>query len=231
MVSKKTTVLIVEDEKDICDVIEYNLNREGYLTQSFDHGEAGLEAIRTETPGLVLLDLMLPGIDGLEICRKLKEDRLTRDIPIIMITAKTEESDVILGLGVGADDYVEKPFSPKELIARVKSVLRRAPLKELVEEKSRITKDAFVIDTSSHEVTVDGVLKTFTATEFRLLHFFASHPGRVFSRDHLLSRVISDDAVIIHRNIDVHVRSIRKKLGESRDLIETVRGVGYKFKN
>ena len=124
MVNQKERVLLVEDEGDIRDVIEYNLEREGYLTLAFDNGEAGLEAIRNESPDLVLLDLMLPGIDGLEICRQIKEDPTTRDIPIIMITAKTEESDVVLGLGVGADDYVNKPFSPQELIARVKSVLR-----------------------------------------------------------------------------------------------------------
>ncbi|MAW75911.1 MAG: response regulator [Planctomycetota bacterium] len=231
MVNQKERVLLVEDEGDIRDVIEYNLEREGYLTLAFDNGEAGLEAIRNESPDLVLLDLMLPGIDGLEICRQIKEDPTTRDIPIIMITAKTEESDVVLGLGVGADDYVNKPFSPQELIARVKSVLRRAPLKQTLEDKSLINRHGLVIDRSRHKVTSAGEQITLTATEFRLLHFFASHPGRVFSRDHLLSRVIGDDAVVIDRNIDVHVRSIRKKMGALRGLIETVRGVGYRFKD
>ncbi|MAW78387.1 MAG: DNA-binding response regulator [Planctomycetes bacterium] len=231
MVNQKERVLLVEDEGDIRDVIEYNLEREGYLTLAFDNGEAGLEAIRNESPDLVLLDLMLPGIDGLEICRQIKEDPTTRDIPIIMITAKTEESDVVLGLGVGADDYVNKPFSPQELIARVKSVLRRAPLKQTLEDKSLINRHGLVIDQSRHKVTSAGEQITLTATEFRLLHFFASHPGRVFSRDHLLSRVIGDDAVVIDRNIDVHVRSIRKKMGALRGLIETVRGVGYRFKD
>ena len=231
MVNQKERVLLVEDEGDIRDVIEYNLERAGYLTLAFDNGEAGLEAIRNESPDLVLLDLMLPGIDGLEICRQIKEDPTTRDIPIIMITAKTEESDVVLGLGVGADDYVNKPFSPQELIARVKSVLRRAPLKQTLEDKSLINRHGLVIDQSRHKVTSAGEQITLTATEFRLLHFFASHPGRVFSRDHLLSRVIGDDAVVIDRNIDVHVRSIRKKMGALRGLIETVRGVGYRFKD
>lgn len=231
MVNEKERVLLVEDEGDIRDVIEYNLEREGYQTLAFDNGEAGLEAIRNETPDLVLLDLMLPGIDGLEICRQLKGNPATRDIPIIMITAKTEESDVVLGLGIGADDYVNKPFSPQELMARVKSVLRRAPLKEVAEEKTRIRLHGLSIDCSRHEVTISGEPIILTATEFRLLHFFATQPGRVFSRDHLLSRVIGDETVVIDRNIDVHVRSIRKKLGKLRDLIETVRGVGYRFKD
>lgn len=231
MTREKERVVLVEDEGDIRDVIEYNLSREGYTTLAFDNGEDGLEAIQNETPDLVLLDLMLPGIDGLEICRKLKQNPATRDIPIIMITAKTEESDVVLGLGVGADDYVNKPFSPQELIARVKSVLRRAPLKQTIEDQSRISRYGLTIDLSRHEVLTSGKDVSLTATEFRLLHFLASQPGRVFSRDHILSRVIGDDAVVIDRNIDVHVRSVRKKLGEQGNLIETVRGVGYRFKD
>jgi len=227
----KAKIIVVEDEADILDVIEYNLTREGYKVLGFRDGEQGLEAIREEDPQLVLLDLMLPGIDGVEICKKVKEDPVTRDIPVIMITAKTEESDVVLGLGVGADDYVSKPFSPKELVARVKAVLRRAPLKETVAKSDRITIDGFVIDNTRHEVTIDGEPVTMTATEFKMLHFLASHPGRVFSREQLLSKVLGSDTVVIDRNVDVHIRSIRKKLGENhRSLIDTVRGVGYRFK-
>ena len=229
--SAKSKIIVVEDEADILDVIEYNLTREGYKVLGFRDGEQGLEAIRGEEPQLVLLDLMLPGIDGIEICKKVKEDPVTRDVPVIMITAKTEESDVVLGLGVGADDYVSKPFSPKELVARVKAVLRRAPLKETVAKTDRITHEGFVIDNTRHEVTIDGEPVTMTATEFKMLHFLASHPGRVFSREQLLSKVVGSDTVVIDRNVDVHIRSIRKKLGENhRSLIDTVRGVGYRFK-
>ena len=224
-------IIVVEDESDILDVIEYNLTREGYRVKGFRDGERGLEAIQNENPQLVLLDLMLPGIDGIEICKKVKEDSLTRDIPVIMITAKTEESDVVLGLGVGADDYVSKPFSPKELVARVKAVLRRAPLKETVENSDRISLEGFTIDKSRHDLTIDGESVPMTATEFKMLHFLASHPGRVFSREQLLSKVVGSDTVVVDRNVDVHIRSIRKKLGENhRSLIETVRGVGYRFK-
>ncbi|MBA4684316.1 MAG: response regulator [Planctomycetes bacterium] len=227
----KSKIIVVEDESDILDVIEYNLSREGYKVLGFRNGEQGLEAIREEDPQLVLLDLMLPGIDGIEICKKVKEDPVTRDIPVVMITAKSEESDVVLGLGVGADDYVSKPFSPKELVARVKAVLRRAPLKESIEKNGRISIDGFVIDNTRHELTVDGESVPLTATEFKMLHFLASHPGRVFSREQLLSKVVGSDTVVIDRNVDVHIRSIRKKLGENhRSLIDTVRGVGYRFK-
>lgn len=227
----KNSIIIVEDEADILDVIDYNLSREGFKVSGYKDGEVGLSAIRECHPDLILLDLMLPGIDGLEICKKLKEDPLTRNIPVIMITAKTEESDVILGLGLGADDYLSKPFSPKELVARVKAVLRRAPLKDSREHQARIDREGFVLDVHMHDVTVDGESALLTATEFRMLHFLASHPGRVFSRDHLLSRVTGNDTIVIDRNVDVHIRSIRKKLGENhRKLIETVRGVGYRFK-
>ena len=229
--SSKAKIIIVEDESDILDVIEYNLSREGYRVKGYRDGEQGLEAIRTEDPELVLLDLMLPGIDGIEICKKVKEDPVTRDIPVIMITAKAEESDVVLGLGVGADDYVSKPFSPKELVARVKAVLRRPSLRETAESTDRITLDGFVLDNLRHDLTIEGESVAMTATEFKLLHFLASHPGRVFSREQLLSKVVGSDTVVIDRNVDVHIRSIRKKLGEKhRNLIETVRGIGYRFK-
>jgi DNA-binding response OmpR family regulator len=224
-------VVVIEDEPDIREVIEHNLTREGYKVRSTRDGEDGLGLVRKEAPDLVLLDLMLPGLDGIEVCRRLKADPLTRAIPVVMVTAKGEESDVVLGLGMGADDYVAKPFSPKELIARVKAVLRRGPLKEDEATRGRITRDGVAIDASRHDVRVDGGSIAFTATEFRLLHFLASHPGRVFTRDHLLTRVIGEDAIVTDRNIDVHVRAIRKKLGSYRDLIETIRGVGYRFRD
>ncbi|MBE7462813.1 MAG: response regulator [Planctomycetes bacterium] len=224
-------IVVIEDESDILELLEYNLSKEGYKVVSARDGEDGLRKVRKEAPDLVLLDLMLPGLDGIEICRRLKADPLTRTMPVVMVTAKGEESDVVLGLGVGADDYVTKPFSPKELLARVKAVLRRGPLKEERSARERIQRGGLVIDASRHEVKVDNEPVPFTATEFRLLHFLAAHCGRVFTRDQLLSHVVRGDALVIDRNIDVHVRAIRKKLGSQRELVETIRGVGYRFKD
>jgi DNA-binding response OmpR family regulator len=230
MTTKRASILIVEDEEDILELIQYNLSREGYRVRGVRDGEEALELVRSGDPDLVVLDLMLPGLDGLEICRRLKQDPLTRAIPIIMVTAKGEESDVVLGLGLGADDYVPKPFSPRELVARVKAVLRRGPLREERGAGERVVCGGLVVDIARHEVKVDGEPATFTATEMRLLHFLVSHPGRVFTRDHILSRVIGEQAVVIDRNVDVHIGSIRRKIGQYRDRIETVRGVGYRFK-
>ena len=172
---------------------------------------------------------MLPGIDGIEICRKLKSDSATRSISIIMVTANGEESDIVLGLGIGADDYVVKPFSPRELTARVKSVLRRGGLRE--EVGAVIKRDRLVLDINRHEVRLEGKKIVLTAMEFKLLHFLASHQGRVFTRESLLTHVSSEDTFIIDRNIDVHIRSIRKKLEKHRDLIETINRVGYRFRD
>jgi two-component system phosphate regulon response regulator PhoB len=230
-VLKTEKIVVIEDETDILEVIAYNLKREGYEVITSTSGEDGLEKIEKAKPNLVVLDLMLPEVDGIELCRKLKSDPVTQAIPVIMVTAKGEESDVVLGLGVGADDYVTKPFSPRELTARVKAVLRRSKSRGEVDRRERVAFEGVVIDPQRHEVKVDNESVTLTATEFRLLHFLASHPGRVFTRDHLLTRVIGEDAIVIDRNIDVHVRAIRKKLGNHRDLVETIRGVGYRFKD
>jgi len=224
-------IVVVEDEKDIREVIEHNLSREGYLVYSSSDGAEGLRMVRSESPNLVLLDLMLPGIDGLDICRELKADSRMRSIPIIMVTAKGEESDVVMGLGIGADDYVVKPFSPRELTARVKAVLRRGQVRGDVVDQERIVRGEIAIDIGRHQVRIEGNTTIFTTTEMRLLHFLASRPGRVFSRARLLKRVMGEDSSIIDRNIDVHVRAIRKKLGVHRDLIETIRGVGYRFRD
>lgn len=228
---KTDKIVVIEDEEDILEVISYNLRREGYEVTTSTSGEDGLAKIERSAPNLVILDLMLPEIDGLDLCRKLKSDPVTQSIPVIMVTARGEESDVVLGLGMGADDYVIKPFSPKELVARVKAVLRRSRSAPEKERKDRIVRDGVVIDPQRHDVRVDGESVVLTATEFRLLHFLALHPGRVFTRDQLLTRVIGEEAIVIDRNIDVHVRAIRKKLGEHRQLIETIRGVGYRFKD
>jgi len=224
-------IVVIEDEPDILEVIEYNLTREGFRIITAASGDAGYKAVLREAPELVLLDLLLPGLDGIEVCRKLKLEPMTRHIPIIMVSAKGEESDVVLGLGVGADDYVTKPFRPKELLARVRAVLRRGTLKDDQSKADRVIRDGLVIDAARHEVKVDGEPVTLTATEFRLLHLLASHPGRVFTRDQLITRVIGGGAAVIDRNIDVHVRAIRKKLDRRSYLLGTVRGVGYRFQD
>ena len=225
----KPKILVIEDEPDILEVIQYNLEREGHKVIACRNGEQGLSRIRTDNPDLVILDLMLPGMDGVEVCRQVKSDPVTRAIPIIMVTAKSEESDIVLGLGIGADDYITKPFSPRELVARVKVVMRRGALREDSGGGERVVRGSLVIDLGRHEARVSEQLLNLTPTEMRLLHFLASHPGRVFPRAHLLSRVIGEDAVVTDRNIDVHVRALRQKLGEHETLIETVRGVGYRF--
>lgn len=226
---KKTKIAVIEDEVDIFEVINYNLSKEGFDVCSALDGEEGLALIKKEVPDLVLLDLMLPGLDGIEICRKLKTDYSTRSIPIIMVTAKGEESDIVLGLGMGADDYMVKPFRPRELIARIRSVLRRGDFIE--EGEGLVSIDELVIDINRHEVRLEGKKIVLTAMEFKLLHFLASHPGQVFTRENLLNHVSSDDTFIIDRNIDVHIRSIRKKLNKHRELIETIHRVGYRFRD
>jgi two-component system alkaline phosphatase synthesis response regulator PhoP len=224
-------ILVVEDEEDLVEMMTYNLRRDGYGVVAARNGIEGLRRARQESPDLVLLDLMLPDLDGLEVCRRLRRDPLTARLPVIMVTAKGEESDVVLGLGVGADDYVSKPFSPRELVARVRAVLRRGPPRGEEGPPERVVRGPLVVDASRHEVLCDGHAVSFTATEFRLLHFLAAHPGRVFTRDQLLRRVMGENVVLVDRNVDVHVRALRKKLGDHRDLIETVRGVGYRFKD
>ncbi len=221
-------VVVIEDEPDILELIEYNLGREGFDVATAASGRSGLAAIEREKPDIVLLDLLLPGLDGLDVCRRLRAVESTRDLPVIMVTARGEESDVVLGLGVGADDYIHKPFSPRELIARVRAVLRRGPKRSRDPER-RVSRGPLEIDPVRHRSKVDGRRVDFTPTEFRLLHFLASHPGRVFTRGQLLDRAIGDRAMVIDRNIDVHVRAVRKKLGPHRGLIETVRGIGYRF--
>lgn len=223
-------MLVVEDEEDILEVIHYNLEQEGYEVVCCMDGLQGLEQARKLKPDLVLLDIMLPGMDGVEVCRNLKEGEGTRFIPIIMVTAKSEEIDIVLGLGVGADDYIAKPFKVRELVARVKAMLRRTNLQQENTPSKRITAGDLVIDANRHEVICCGETVDFTATEFRLLHYLASHPGRVYSRSQLLDPVVGDDVVVSNRNIDVHVRALRKKLCSCSGLIETIRGVGYRFK-
>jgi len=228
---KRETILVIEDDHDIRELIEFNLAKEGYRVRCAASGEEGLRRAKTEAPDLIVLDLMLPGVDGIELCRRLKRDPVTESIAIVMVTAKSEESDVVLGLGIGADDYVAKPFSPRMLVARIAAVLRRGPITDQISASQRVVRGALVIDTVRHEALLDNEPIDLTPTEFRLLHFMACHPGRVFSRAELLSRVIGETAIVLDRNIDVHVRSIRQKLGCHRDVIQTVRSVGYRFRD
>jgi len=226
---EKPLVLVVEDEPDLREVMRYNLQREGFEVVECEDGEQGLEAIRQRLPSLVLLDIMLPGMSGLDICRAMKRDPETRGIPVIMVTARGEESEIVLGLELGADDYVPKPFSPRELVARVKAVLRRGGIKERIDAEERLVHERLVVDLARHEVRVDGKRVDLTPTEFRLLKVLAARPGRVFTRAQLILRAMGDEVVVTERNVDVHIRSVRKKLGDARDLIETIRGVGYRF--
>ncbi len=227
----KKKIVIIEDEPDILEVLSYNLKREGFEIFSATNGTIGLSLVEKEQPDLVLLDLMLPGMDGIEICSAIKKSPNTQNTLIIMVTAKGEESDIVLGLGVGADDYITKPFSPKELVARVKAVLRRGVLEDSVDGQDKVEVGDLSIDTSKYEVMVAGNSIRLTATEFRLLHYLACYPGRVFSREQLLSRAMGDDVVVVDRNIDVHIRGIRKKMGIEPPMIETIRGVGYRLRD
>jgi two-component system phosphate regulon response regulator PhoB len=224
----RAKIVIIEDEPDIIEVISYNLKREGYQVSASRRGDEGLSLVRNQSPALVLLDLMLPGTDGLSICQQLKADPITRDIPIIIVSAKGEESDVVIGLGLGADDYIAKPFSPRELLARVKAVLRRGPVRD-DQQKERIQIKDLMIDTTRHEVSIADEQIKLTGTEFKLLFQLASQPGRAFSREQLLNRVVGEGVIVVDRNIDVHIRSVRKKLGPYSQMIQTIRGVGYRF--
>jgi DNA-binding response OmpR family regulator len=228
---KSKKIAIIEDERDILEVLSYNLKREGFVVLAALDGEAGLAMVKHEKPDLVLLDLMLPGMNGVEICSSIKNDTELHNTLVIMVTAKGEESDVVLGLGVGADDYVSKPFSPKELVARVKAVLRRGTLLDLNPENEKIEYGDLCIDTQKYEVLVKGQEVKLTATEFRILHYLSSHSGRVFSREQLLNKALGDASIVVDRNIDVHIRGIRKKLAIQPPLIETIRGIGYRFKD
>ena len=221
-----------EAETDIQDIITYNLKREGYEVLTASRGDQGLSLIQAKNPDLVILDIMLPGIDGLTICQQLRAAAKTKALPIIILSAKEEESDVVIGLGLGADDYMPKPFSPRELLARVKALLRRATAQESQGQEQgqdQIRHGDLIIDIDRHQASLQGVALKLTATEFKLLMVLASHPGRAFSREQLLNRVVGDAVVVVDRNIDVHIRSVRKKLGVQTGLIETVRGVGYRF--
>ena len=229
----KPTVLVVDDEKDLVDLIAYNLQRNGYDVLTANSGDAAVDVATRERPSLVLLDLMLPGLSGTEVARRLKAEPRTAAIPIIMLTAKSEETDVVVGLTLGADDYVTKPFSMKILLARLAGVLRRAEAAAVANAAAAPDAAAVLragplsIDPEKHEVTVDGEPVKLTLTEFKLLAALVAARGRVLTRDQLMDKAMGADVFVTDRAIDVHVTAIRKKLGAASWLVRTVRGVGY----
>jgi two-component system, OmpR family, alkaline phosphatase synthesis response regulator PhoP len=231
--NKRERILVVEDEADIQDLLRYNLKKEGYEVDVAGDGERGVDLARTKPYDLAILDLMLPGIDGLEVCRRVRSDPRTESLPVIMLTSKGEESDVVVGLGIGADDYITKPFSVRELLARIRVALRRTRASAGARaDKRPVARSGIEVDPARHVVVVDGQPVALTLAEFRLLHFLIRHEGRVYSRAELLPHVVGDGVVVVDRNIDVHVRNVRKKLGTRRmSHLVTVRGVGYKFES
>jgi DNA-binding response OmpR family regulator len=229
-------ILLIEDDSDISELVQYNLEREGYKVYASADGEFGLGQARQLKPDLIVLDLMLPGLDGLSVCKKLRADPATEGTPIVMLTAKGEESDVVIGLEMGADDYVTKPFSPKELVARIRAVLRRPKLSRDEPTTGRRTVGQVTVDPERHEawLAADGGAPqplVLTLAEYRLLTALMARPGRVYTREQLIEKITGGEAYVIDRNVDVHVRAIRKKLGDQADFIVTVRGVGYKCRD
>ncbi len=226
----KEQILVVEDDEDIQELIRYNLAQAGYRVIVAGTGEDGLKAARAKAPDLVLLDIMLPGMDGLEVCRLLSANDATRQIPVIMLTAKGEEADIVTGLQMGADDYITKPFSPRVLLARIKVVLRRQArdADETAEQPLKV--GDIHIHPGRREVRVKGKPVDLTFTEFGILHFLARHPGWVYTREQIVDAVHGEDYPVTDRSIDVQMVSLRRKLGAAGDGVETVRGVGYRYK-
>jgi two-component system alkaline phosphatase synthesis response regulator PhoP len=223
-------ILVADDEEDILELVAYNLTRDGYRVECVMTGEQALKQARADVPDLIVLDLMLPGVGGLDVCKILKNDPKTSSIPVVMLTAKGEEADIVAGLELGADDYVTKPFSPRVLVARIRAVLRRRELQPL-DENASIKVGDLVIHPGRHEVMVPGGPVELTFTEFRILHLLARRPGWVFTRYQIVDGVQGADAIVTDRSVDVHIVSLRRKLGVLGDYIETVRGVGYRFKD
>lgn len=223
----KPTILVVDDEEDIRELVALNLEREGYKVVSVETGEEALGLAWAQTPAVIILDLMLPGIDGLDVCKKLKADPKTRPIPVVMLTAKGEEADIVTGLELGADDYVTKPFSGKVLVARVRRILSRAA--ESRDPKGLVRVHELTIDPARHEVLVEDKPVELTLTEFNILYTLAKRPGRVYTRYQIVDAVHGSDYPVTDRAIDVQIVSLRKKMGLCAKYIETIRGVGYRF--
>jgi two-component system alkaline phosphatase synthesis response regulator PhoP len=226
----KESIFIIEDDKSIQEVIRFNLVKEGYQVDQSEDGETGLLKIASKLPDLVLLDLMLPGIDGLEVCRRLKSNDKTNNISVIMISAKGEEADIVAGLELGADDYITKPFSTRVLLARIRAVLRRKSAAETVEEGA-LKIHNLVIHPGKHQVLVNGGEVELTRTEFSLIYFLARRKGWVFTRNQIIDTVQGEDYPVTDRSVDVQIVGLRKKLGAAGEYIETIRGVGYRFKD
>jgi two-component system, OmpR family, alkaline phosphatase synthesis response regulator PhoP len=224
-------ILIIEDEEDIRELVRYNLKREKFTVLEAETGEEGLISAERDRPDLILLDLMLPGKDGMQICRELKQNERTRNIPVIMMTARGEESDIVAGLELGAEDYVVKPFSPKVLMARVKTVLRRKSAAPVSSDTDVLKVHGLTIHPGRHEVTVQGEAADLTATEFHILHFLARRPGWVFTRYQIVDAVHGEDYPVTERSVDVQIVGLRKKLKKAGVHIQTVRGIGYRFED
>jgi len=225
----KEKILVVDDEEDILELVRYNLSREGYKILCAASGEEGLKTARSENPDLIVLDLMLPGVDGLDVTKRLKADDATRKIPIVMLTAKGEESDIVAGLELGAEDYITKPFSPKVLVARIRAVLRRE-IKDAPGVEEVLSIHEITIHPGRHEVLINDKTVQLTFTEFGILAFLVRRPGWVFTRNQIVDAVRGDDYYVTDRSVDVQIVGLRKKLGKAGKHIETVRGVGYRLK-
>jgi two-component system phosphate regulon response regulator PhoB len=227
----KQNILVVEDDEDILELILFNLKKEGAVVRAADSGEKALTMARTDPPDLILLDIMLPGLDGIEVCRQLKSEKTTRHIPVIMVTAKGEETDIVTGLEMGADDYMTKPFRPKELVARIRAVLRRTPRAAAAEDTRVVRIGDIEIHPGRREVRVKGKPVDLTYTEFEVLRFLSQRPGWVFTRYQLVDGIRGDNYPVTDRAVDVQIVGLRRKLGKAGDCVETVRGVGYRFKD
>lgn len=225
----KKKILVVDDEKDIVEMVSYNLARNGYQPLSAHNGHDALALAEKERPDLIILDLMMPGLDGNEVTRRLKADPNTAHIPVLMLTARSEETDVVVGLSIGADDYVTKPFSMKILLARLATIFRRAESLRAGDETNQLTVGPLTVDTQKHEALVDGKSINLTLTEFKILTALVTARGRVLTRDQLMDKAMGVDVFVTDRAIDVHITAIRKKLGEASWLVRTVRGVGYRL--
>ena len=226
---KTGTVLVIDDEKDLQELVRYNLEKEGYDVIIAGDGASGLDIALRHRPDLIVLDLMMPGMDGLEVCRRLRNDDRGKRIPLLMLTANATEADRVVGLELGADDYVTKPFSPRELVARVKALLRRVQAE--ADPADMIRRGELSINVGCHQVHFAGREILLTATEFRILQYLASKPGRVLKRDEIIDAALERNSDVFDRTIDVHITAIRRKLGKGGDVIETVRGFGYRFKD
>jgi two-component system phosphate regulon response regulator PhoB len=225
----KTKVLVIEDDRSLAEVLTYNLRQAGYEVLTASDGQDGLLQAQIKSPDIVILDLMLPVVDGLDVCRRLKAEVSTREMLIVMLTAKAEESDELIGFSLGADDYVTKPFSVKVLLERIKALRRRRSGEGPTDEAT--TRLGVTVDRRRHQALAEGKPLPLTRSEFRLLDTLIRQPGRVFHRAELIDAALGEDTMVMERTIDVHIRALRRKLGEFADVIETVRGVGYRFRD